>query len=77
MARISSEEKRREASDWFIGLMGIALVLIALLIGYFTYRHTVVRREAQRVNQKTPASMITFPFKTTSSSIIIPFKNLN
>lgn len=39
MARISSEEKRREASDWFKGILGFVIIFSILIVGYFIYQN--------------------------------------
>jgi hypothetical protein len=56
MARISPEEKRREASDWFIGFLGIVLILGALLLGYSIYNFVNHNKEQKRVYQSEQPS---------------------
>lgn len=58
MARISPEEKRKEAGDWFKGLIGIVLVLGVLLVGYLIYqgvKDNLALRETQQKAQQEDA----------------------
>ncbi|MDD3014551.1 MAG: hypothetical protein PHC34_12685 [Candidatus Gastranaerophilales bacterium] len=38
MTKISPEEKRREASDWMKGLLGLAVILCIIVVGYVVFQ---------------------------------------
>ena len=51
MPRISPEEKRREASDWFKSLIGLVIILGVLLIGYMVLQSSKNRLTEQKIPQ--------------------------
>ena len=54
MARISPEEKRREAADWFKGLFGLILILSLIIAGYLVFQNTKMKVSQQNNLQSKP-----------------------
>lgn len=55
MAKISPEEKRREASDWTKGLLGLAVVLGIILLGYVVFqgiKSNTLQQEAKKARKE-------------------------
>jgi|GEM_PF-2807533 len=51
MTKLSPEEKRKEASDWTKGLVGLAIVLGIILIGYIVFqgvKNNLLQQQAQK-----------------------------
>ena len=63
MTRISPEEKRREASDWLRGLIGLVIILGALLIGYMVFQNSKTNLTQQ--NEKIPVKAVPVNKPTT------------
>jgi len=51
MTKISPEEKRRESADWMKGLLGLAIVLGIIVVGYMVFqgiKGNLIQQEAKQ-----------------------------
>jgi len=53
MTKISPEEKRRESADWLKGIIGLAVVLGVIVVGYMIFQG--IKGNLQQEAKQAPA----------------------